>query len=173
MDQYLSIVTIILGLSIIVYGVYLTITTVTDKIILKQQFDAKRKNTDLTLPLRLQAYERMSLFLERISPSSLLLRLAPVATSALELQQILLNDIREEYNHNVAQQIYISNHTWEQIGLAMNEVIADINKAAAEVSSEAPPTDLGKKIFSIVIAREVQPTTHALKILKDEVREIF
>jgi hypothetical protein len=159
MDYYISIITILTGLGIIVYGVYLTITRVTDKVILKQKFDAKRKNTDLTLPLRLQAYERMSLFLERISPSSLLLRLAPSATNAIELQHILLNDIREEYNHNVAQQIYISNDTWDQIGFAMNEVIADINKAAAEVSPEAPATDLGKKIFSIVIARESQPTT--------------
>jgi len=172
MEYYLLLASVMLGAGVI-YGTYLTITTVADKVLQKQKWDVRNKNTEIILPLRLQAYERMSLFLERISPSSLLLRLVPSATSALELQQLLLNDIREEYNHNVAQQIYMSNNAWEQIGHAMNELVADINKAASELPNEATPADLGKKIFAIVIAREVQPTTHALRIIKDEIREIF
>jgi hypothetical protein len=172
MEYYLLLTSVVLGAGVI-YGTYLTITTVADKVLQKQKWESRNKNTEIILPLRLQAYERMSLFLERISPANLLLRLTPSATSALELQQLLLNDIREEYNHNVAQQIYMSNNAWEQIGHAMNEIVADINKAASEVSAEAPPADLGKKIFAIVISREVQPTTLALRILKDEIREIF
>lgn len=172
MEYYLLLTSVVLGAGVI-YGTYLTITTVADKILQKQKWDSRNKHTDIILPLRLQAYERMSLFLERISPTSLLLRLVPSAGSALELQQLLLNEIREEYNHNVAQQIYISNNTWEQIGYAMNELVADINKAASEVAPEAPAADLGKKIFATVIGREEQPTTQALRILKEEIREIF
>src|SRR4051794_39237238 len=101
MEYYLILTFILLGAGVI-YGTYLTITTVADKILQKQKWDSRNKHTDIILPLRLQAYERMSLFLERISPASLLLRLVPSAANALELQQMLLNDIREEYNHNVA-----------------------------------------------------------------------
>lgn len=153
------------------FGVMLN--SVAEKFLEKQQAGIDTKNKEITLPLRLQAYERMCLFLERITPNNLLLRLVPSATSSLELQHIVLHEIREEYNHNVAQQLYISNNAWEQIVNAMNETVAIVNQAAAEVSGEAPPSDLAKKIFSHVIDKDAQPTTHALKVLKDEIRNVF
>lgn len=171
--EYISILTILLLGAMIMFGVYVTITTVAGKILEKQRWDLRTKNVEITLPLRLQAYERMCLYLERITPNNLLLRLAPSATSALELQHIVLHEIREEYNHNVAQQLYISSHAWEQIVNAMNETVAVVNQSAAEVSPEAPASDLAKKIFSHVIEKEVQPATHALKVLKEEIRNVF
>lgn len=172
MEYYLILTVLILG-AVVTFGMYLTITTVANKIFEKQRWDIRSQNIGITLPLRLQAYERMCLFLERITPNNLLLRLAPSATSALELQQIVLHEIREEYNHNVAQQLYISTHAWEQIVNAMNETVAVVNQAAAEVSAEAPASDLAKKIFSHVIEKEIQPSTHALKVLKEEIRNVF
>ncbi|WP_353721435.1 hypothetical protein [Dyadobacter sp. 676] len=171
--EYISILTILILGTIVTFGIYLTITTVAAKLFEKQRWDIRSKNVEITLPLRLQAYERMCLFLERITPNNLLLRLAPSATSALELQHIVLHEIREEYNHNVAQQLYISTYAWEQIVNAMNETVAVVNQAAAEVSAEAPASDLAKKIFSHVIDKETQPTTHALRILKEEIRNVF
>lgn len=172
MEYYLILTVLILGI-IVTFGMYLTITTIANKIFEKQRWDIRSKNIEITLPLRLQAYERMCLFLERITPNNLLLRLVPSAMSALELHQILLHEIREEYNHNVAQQLYVSTHAWEQIVNAMNETVAVINQAAGELNGEAAPADLAKKVFSHVIEREIQPSTHALKILKEEVRNIF
>ena len=172
MEYYILLTVTLLGV-IIIYGVYLTITTVAEKIFEKQKWDIRNKHTEITLPLRLQAYERMCLFLERISPNNLLLRLVPSATNALELQQVLLNDIREEYNHNVAQQMYISTNAWDQINNAMHEIVADINNASADISPEAPASDLAKKIFSHLIQKEVQPSSYALKILKEEIRAFF
>ncbi|WAC09700.1 DUF7935 family protein [Dyadobacter pollutisoli] len=172
MEFYLLLTILLLG-AVIAVVIYLTITTVADKFFEKQKLDIRSKNIEITLPLRLQAYERMCLFLERISPSNLLLRLVPSAMSALELQQILLHEIREEYNHNVAQQLYMSTIAWEQINNAMNETVAAINQAALEVTPDAPPADLAKKIFAQVIDKDVQPVTHALKLLKDEIRTLF
>ena len=172
MEYYILLTILVLGAGII-YGVYLTITTVSEKSLEKQRLEIRSKHIDITLPIRLQAYERMCLFLERISPNNLLLRLVPTAGNALELQQLLLNDIREEYNHNVAQQMYMSNNAWDQINNAMNEIVADINNASVEVTPESPAADLAKKVFSNVIQKEVQPTVHALKVLKEEVRQIF
>ncbi|ACT96261.1 DUF7935 family protein [Dyadobacter fermentans] len=171
--EYISVLAIIILVAIVTFGIYLTITTVANKILEKQRWDMRSKNIEITLPLRLQAYERMCLFLERITPNNLLLRLAPSAMSALELQTIILHEIREEYNHNVAQQLYISTHAWEQIVNAMNETVAVVNQAAADVSGEAPASDLAKKIFAHVIEKEMQPSTHALKVLKEEIRNVF
>jgi len=171
--EYIWILTILILGVIVTFGIYLTITTVANKIFEKQRWDIRSKNIEITLPLRLQAYERMCLFLERITPNNLLLRLAPSAMSALELQQIILHEIREEYNHNVAQQLYISTQAWEQIVNAMNETVAVVNQAAAEVNAEAPASDLAKKIFSHVIEKEIQPSTHAVKVLKEEIRNVF
>jgi len=172
MEYYSLLVILILGIAII-YGIYATITTVAAKLSDKQRWEIRGKHTDITLPLRLQAYERMCLFLERITPNNLLLRLVPSAMSALELQQILLHEIREEYNHNVAQQLYISVNAWEQVTNAMNETVAVINQASTEIPADAPPADLAKKIFSHVIEKEVQPASHALKVLKEEIRTLF
>ncbi len=172
MELYPLITVLILG-SIVTYGMYLTITTVAEKIFEKQRWDIKSKNTEITLPLRLQAYERMCLFLERITPGHLLLRLVASAENAQQLQSLLLHEIREEYNHNLAQQIYMSNDAWEQVSNAMNEIVSIVNQAAGIVSPEAPATDLAKKILSQVIEKDVQPSTHALKFLKSEVQTIF
>ncbi len=172
MEYYLILAALVLGL-IITFGFSIVITTVADKFLEKQRIDIRSKNVEITLPLRLQAYERMCLYLERITPNNLLLRLAPSAMTALELQQVILHEIREEYNHNVAQQLYISTHAWEQIVNAMNETVAIVNQAAAEVSGEAPAADLAKKVFSHVIEKDVQPSTHALKVLKEEIRNVF
>lgn len=171
--EYYSLITVLILGAIVTFGMYLTINTVADKIFAKQKYDIRNKNTEITLPLRLQAYERMCLFLERITPNNLLLRLVPSASNALELQQILLFEIREEYNHNLAQQLYISIDAWGQVSNAMNEIVSVINQAAAEVDAEAPASDLAKKIFAKVIEQEIQPTTHALKFVKQEIQGIF
>ena len=171
--EYYSLITVLILGAIVTFGMYLTITTVADKIFAKQKYDFRNKNAEITLPLRLQAYERMCLFLERITPNNLLLRLVPSASNALELQQILLFEIREEYNHNLAQQLYISIDAWGQVSNAMNEIVSVINQAATEVDAEAPASDLAEKIFAKVIEQEIQPTTHALKFVKQEIQGIF
>jgi len=172
MELY-SLATIFLVALIVMIGFYLTLTTLAEKFFEKQRWDIRSKNTEIILPLRLQAYERMCLFLERITPNQLLLRTAGSASNALEFQQILLREIREEFNHNLAQQVYMSNDAWEQVKKAVNEVQSLINRAAAEVEDEAPANELGRKIFEQVIQQETQPCTLALRIVKEEVQQIF
>ena len=97
----------------------------------QKQFDFLKSNQDLTrlklensnkkdrekvvIPLRLQAFERMVLFLERINPPNLLTREASAGDSVSGLQGKLVKSLRDEYEHNMSQQLYISDHSWEQI----------------------------------------------------------
>ena len=172
MEVY-SLLAIVIVTGIMTLGGYLTLTTLANKIVDKQLWDVRSKNTEIVLPIRLQAYERMTLFLERITPNQLLLRTSGSAYSALELQQVLLREIREEYNHNLAQQVYVSGKAWEYITNAVQEVQSLINHAAGEVEADAPANDLAKKIFERVIQQDTQPCTEALKVLKEEIQRIF
>lgn len=165
--------TIVAVAVIVMFGLYLMLTTLAQKIFEKQRWDIRNKNTEIILPLRLQAYERMCLFLERITPNQLLLRTSGLASNALEFQQIMLREIREEFNHNLAQQVYMSDAAWEQVKKAVNEVQSLINQAAAEVDAEAPANELGRRIFERVVQQEVQPCTVALQLVKEEVQRIF
>jgi len=151
---------------IILYGLYLIGTLLLDRRVRSQQ-DA------LVLPLRLQAYERLTLFLERISPNQLLPRLGGMVPTSLDFQQVLLTEIREEYNHNLAQQIYLSPEAWSLVTNAMNEVQALINQSAAEVAPDAPAIELSRRILEAVIQQNHQPTEPALRMLKEEVQRLI
>lgn len=159
--------------AIAVYGFYLTINSVAATIFEKQKWDIRNKNSEIILPLRLQAYERMCLFLERISPNNLILRLSGTSSTAIEFQQTLLQEIRQEYNHNLAQQVYMSNDAWEEIKKAMHETVTLINQSAGEVSHDATANDLSRKIFENVIQQPQQSIGSALKFIKEEVQTVF
>ncbi len=173
MQSITELLKILIPAAAVLYGMYLTIQTFLQKQFEQKQLELKQKNVEIITPLRLQAYERMTLFLERITPNSLLLRLNNTGMEASDYQTFILHEIREEFSHNIAQQIYISHEAWEKIRQAMNEVLALVNTSAAEVSPDSPALNLSKKIFEKVITENKQPTAEALKFLKTEVQGLF
>ena len=130
-------------------------------------------NREKTLPIRMQAYERMALFLERISPESLIMRVNKPDMTAAQLQSELLSTIRSEYEHNVAQQVYISSETWELIKTAKNNIISLVNSAADQLKDDATSLTLSQKIFEQLIQLKSVPTTQALESLKKEMERLF
>ncbi|MBA4850910.1 hypothetical protein [Emticicia sp. BO119] len=164
---------ILIPAAAVLYGMYLTVQTFLQKQFEQKQLEVKQKNAELVTPLRLQAYERMTLFLERITPNNLLVRLGNSAMHVLDFQQLLLKEIREEFNHNLSQQVYLSHEAWEKIRLAMNEVVTLLNTSAADLATDAPAIDLSKRVFERVITENKQPTTDALKYLKEEIQTMF
>ena len=173
MQSITELLKILIPAAAVLYGMYLTIQTFLQKQFEQKQLEIKQKNTEHITPLRLQAYERMTLFLERITPNNLLLRLGNTGIEVADYQQIILHEIREEFNHNLTQQIYISHEAWEKIRQSMNEVVALVNTSVAEISPDAAALNLSKKIFEKVITENKQPTADALKFLKEEVQAMF
>lgn len=173
MQSIVELLKILIPAAAVLYGMYLTIQTFLQKQFEQKELDIKVKTIEITTPIRLQAYERMTLFLERITPANLLIRLGNPDIQAIDYQRILLQEIREEFNHNLAQQVYISHDTWEKIRTAMNDVVALINTAASEISPDATSITLSKKIFEKVISENQQPTTETLKTLKEEAQRLF
>jgi len=133
-------------------------------------------NTDLseskriTLPLRLQAYERIVLFLERIQPSNLVLRIQKPEMSSQELHLALVRTIREEFEYNLSQQVYLSATAWEMIKNAREESVAAINRASGTVDPAESSALLVRAIFDVSMENEHPATAAALNFIKDEAR---
>lgn len=173
MEIVTDLLKILLPSTLALYAMYLTVTTFLKKQFDEKQLEQRRKQVEVALPIRLQAYERMCLFLERISPNNLIVRMNGTATRAIEFQQILMQEVREEFNHNLSQQVYMSHEVWEQIRGAQQEVITLINQAAVEVAPDATPLELSKKIFEKIIQENRNPTMNALKLVKAEIQREF
>ena len=164
---------ILLPASLVLYAMYLTMKSILAKEVVKANMDYKIENTKASLPNRLQAFERMCLFLERLSPGNLVLRLNSSNLSAKELQQLMISEIREELNHNLSQQIYMSDKSWDLIKNTVEDVIALINTSAEKLDSEAKSVELAKLIFNEIEQRDVDPVAVTLSQVKAEIRDIF
>jgi hypothetical protein len=139
----------------------------------QREFEFRVENQGQVTPVRLQAYERLTLFLERISPQSLLNRTLAADTSAVQFHYELLKQIRQEYEHNLSQQIYVSVTAWEALRGAKESLVMLINKAADEVKKDEPAISLSNKIFQMYMEQDDQPVAIALAELKKEVRMLF
>jgi hypothetical protein len=133
----------------------------------------KGENQKMITPLRLQAYERLIILLERTNLSSLITRTHKAGMSARMLQSELLKNIRTEFDHNIAQQLYVTNKSWDSIKTAKEETIKTINIAATQVSDSAPAMDLVNILFDIITKVDRLPTEIAIDILKMEARQLF
>ena len=129
--------------------------------------------SDEVLPVRLQAYERIILLLERISPESILLRVSKPHYSARQLQQELLTGITSEFEHNIAQQTYVSTEAWDKVKAAKNQVIQLVNECAGEVKEKASGPTLGKLILERLSELKNPPSQVAINYLKQEVKSLF
>lgn len=173
MDALVELVKILVPASIVLYAAYLLVRSFVTKEVEMKRLEVRGKSIETVLPNRLQAYERMVLFLERMSPQNLLVRLNVTGTPAREFHQLLLTEIRNEYNHNVSQQLYISENVWNLIKNAKEDLIVSINEAASEMLPEATSLDLSKRIFEKSISKQVDPLNHALSELKKEIQQTF
>jgi hypothetical protein len=135
----------------------------------RREFEFRVLRTKEITPIKLQAYERLTLFLERISPDSMLVRHSPHETTVASYHQILLNIVRQEYEHNLSQQIYVSPLLWETIRGAKEKLITVINRSAEELDQKSPGYELSKKIFNNYLDEDPAPVALALADLKKEV----
>jgi len=125
------------------------------------------------LPLRLQAYERFVLFLERINPPNLMMRLNNPELTAAQMHSLLLRTIREEFEYNLSQQLYISGNAWELIKNAKEETTSLINQASSGLPEDARSADLVKKVFDAAIPKGKLPVETALEEIKKELQRLF
>jgi len=139
----------------------------------RQKEKTVRGNQKLITPLRLQAYERLVLFLERISPELLVMRVDYPAKTCEQLHSGLLQTIRAEFEHNLSQQLYISAEAWKSVKHAKDYTIALINNAAKDLDGQAPAIVLSRKILEMAMELDQAVSEKAINELKKEIQQIF
>ena len=138
-----------------------------------QQIELKRAISSQTLPLRLQAYERVVLFIERINPANLLVRLNGAAYSAAELHGLIVSEIREEYQHNVTQQIYVGNRAWAVVQRIKDDTLSVVNNAVKALPENAAGLELSKIILAHLGKLEDNPYEIGINLVKQDMEELF
>lgn len=138
-----------------------------------KKIDLMYKNEQYILPVRLQAYERLVLFLERISPESMIMRINRQGMTSQQLHSELLSNIRAEFEHNLSQQIYVSRDSWEVIKNARSNLINIINFAAKSIEPESPSIKLSQTILESIMEKESSPTDIAIDYIKKEINGLF
>ena len=138
-----------------------------------QLIELKKTVNSQTLPLRLQAYERVVLFIERINPSNLLIRLNNPDYSAAELYMLIVAELRNEYQHNVTQQIYVSAGTWAIVKQLKEQTLATVNNAIKALPENATGLELSRTILAQVSQAENNPFDTGLSLIRKELDELF
>ena len=125
----------------------------------------------IVTPIRLQAYERIALFLERISPNSLVLRCYQPGMDLKLLQGVMTKNIRDEWEHNLSQQVYVSSNLWTHVREAKDEMINLVNSSAVQLADTTDPTRLAATIFAS--SAEHSPVESAISVLHKEIHQLF
>ena len=128
----------------------------------------KQQNEQIT-PIRLQAYERLTLFLDRTSLDNLVLKLSKRGQSANQLRHELMQTVQSEYNHNISQQIYVSNEAWEMITAVKEQVLNTVENCYAQCDDTESGPGLGKKILTKLMDGKTISTQRAIQLLKKEI----
>jgi len=173
MELVYDLLKITIPAALVLYLAYLLVRSFLQKQLDEIAINLRQKNQEIVVPIRLQAYERVILLLERITPANLLSRLSSSDYSAEEFQQILIHEIRNEFNHNLSQQVYMSDSSWTYISTAIEQTISLINSAANAVNEGAKGMDLARTILELNAGEDQDVTKQAIKYIKEEIQTIF
>ncbi len=173
MNTLLELIKILVPASVVLYAVYLMVRSFIARELDLKKLEVRSKSIETVLPIRLQAYERITLFLERISAQNLLFRLSGSGYSAQDFHRLLLDEIRNEYNHNVSQQVYMSEYVWNLVKNAKEELTVSINEAASTLTPESKGIDLSRQLLQLLMDKNTDPIGLALTELKKEIQQTF
>lgn len=180
-------ISVLLPIVVILISVYLMLRYFSKQN--ERQFDFLKANQDLTrlklenerskdrekvlIPLRLQALERIILFLERINPPNLLTREMQAGASVGNLQAKLLKSIRDEYEHNMSQQLYISKEGWEHVKTAKEKVVQLVNTSATNLKPDDDAVKMANEILTSGFESNNDPVEKAMNAIKEEVKNNY
>ena len=172
-DAIFEVLKYIIPLVVVFVFIYFILNNYLEENFKLRSLDLKLQNQSGITPVRMQAYERIVVFLERITPNNIIMRIHKSGMSARLLHTELLKAIRSEYDHNIAQQIYMSNASWELVKSAKEEMIKLINASAHKVGDNADGLELCKVLLEVTMNVEKLPTQIALEYVKKEIRQSF
>ena len=139
----------------------------------RRVFEYKKSAAKQMVPLRANAYERLTLFLERIQPTNILVRVQPPGMKSMSLHAALIQTIRSEYDHNMSQQVYVSDEAWNLINQAKDQLLTVINEQVRSVAPSSDATEFGKLIIEASVEEQKWLIDDTLTLLKKEFRDNY
>jgi hypothetical protein len=173
MDNFLEILKIVIPCLAVGAAGFLMARSFMDYEYKKAKLKIQNAKFDLVMPARMQAYERIILLLERITPENIIRRTIKVTMTARMFQGELVAAIRSEYEHNVSQQVYMSPAAWAMVKTATEETIRLVNISGSKLPQSAMATDLAENILHITSQIGKFPTHVAIDNIKKEFAQYF
>ena len=173
MDQLFEILKYTIPALVVFVAAFFVMKKFLDNEYRKLVFELKRGNLKTITPIRLQAYERAILFLERINMENMIKRVTQANMKADQLQAALLSSIRSEYEHNLSQQIYMSEDAWDALKTAKEETVKMVHISMAKIGGKGSALDLTKSIFSHLEEAGNAPYQKGIVKIKKEVKHLF
>ena len=134
--------------------------------------EIKKESIKVTIPVRLQAFERIILLLERIDAVQVVKRSISPGMTCGQLKMKAIAEIRNEFNHNVTQQVYLSAASWERVVQAKEDAIKLISVTGTQLNDSADAIEFSRKILGVNEELEVS-NAEAIEFIKQEVRKLF
>jgi hypothetical protein len=124
-------------------------------------------------PLKLQAYERITILLDRMSPENCIVRIMDPSLNAIQFKTQLFKEINEEFNHNTSQQIYVSGKLWDLTKNVKDQLLSIAERCYNDLNEQASSTDLGKAILKEYSSMKNTPSQVVIAYLKTEISEVL
>lgn len=139
---------------------------------IRQANKSEEETRKILTPAKMAALERLTLLMQRITPEALIMRQEVGTKNAVSLHIALLTSIREEFDHNSSQQLYVSDDTWEAVVQAKEAITSAINKIASSTPVDASGAVLAERLLSFYGSLEDTPTEEAIDHIKEEMRNL-
>lgn len=174
LKEILEILKYILPAIVVLVATYLIVNKFLVGEIQKKQLALFGQHAQITVQMRLQAYERLTIFIERMHPTNLISRHYVRELSAQDVQLNMVRAIRDEYEHNLSQQIYVSREVWQTVKAVMEQEITMINRVGSQFAMGSPSADFVKALSEYVVNTEsTMPTAIALETIGAEAKKLL
>ncbi|MFC4211278.1 hypothetical protein ACFOWA_08810 [Pedobacter lithocola] len=168
-----DIFTLAIGISIALFVLYCFLKNDIQPFFNLKTVELNKESRAHLLPLRLQAHERLIIFIDRINPANLLIRLHQQGIGIAVLQAGILNEIRSEYQHNITQQLYVDSITWNVVRKLKDDTIAMINNAVQGLPADANGIELSKAILQHMASIDENPYDLTIELIKKDIQKLF
>lgn len=168
MEGFWEVLKITLPALIVLATTYVLLKNYLDKQYDLKTIEYKESQQRITLPMKLQAYERLSLFTERIQLPNLVFRLRAENSNVTAFRVALMMAVQQEYEHNITQQIYVSKNLWEIIRLSKDNVVNIVDQVAESLTPGADADELAARLLQFADQQGISMQTKALEAIKKE-----
>ena len=173
MDTFFQILGYSIPALVVFATVYFFIKKFFDTQLEKEAYEFRKANVAQITPMKLQAYERLLMLCERISIPNLMMRLSTGNDSAEGLSKAMMIAIQQEYEHNLTQQIYVSENLWKIITMAKNQTLEVISTASNNLRADDPGALIANEAIEVLTAMKADPLETAKRSIRKEMQILF